>query len=395
MPLFLCYNKDMKKVILSIEEKKKIRVYSLSGIIVVGFAFLLLNINGLLDVLKGLIDVLSPFIWGIFFAFIMSKFANFLENKLSDKMSFKTKRFLSSLLSVLLLILIIALIVIIITPQLAESVTSLSKVIVSFTASPTSWLKQFNGSTDTSKQLLELLYDYSNTLVSSIWTFLKTSVPSIVSATISTVSDVLDFVIGFIVALYMLIDRERIIESFRRLFKAFLSKEKYVKMTVVYNVAIAKFYKFFEGKLLDSLIIGVICFVLMLILRLDYAMLISVVVGITNIIPFFGPFIGAIPSALILLMVDPVQALVFVIMILVLQQIDGNIIGPKILGDSVGLSSLWIMFAILVGGAYFGFAGMILGVPIFSVIYYLVKAEVDKRMSTIVEISETKKKRSK
>lgn len=383
----------MKKVILSDEEKKKIWVYSLSGIIVVAFAFLLLNINGLFDILKGLIDVLSPFIWGVFFAFIMSKFANFLENKLSDKMSFKTKRFLSSLLSVLLLILIIALIVVIITPQLAESVTSLSKVIVSFTASPTSWLKQFNGSTDTSKQLLELLYDYSNTLVSSIWTFLKTSVPSIVSATISTVSDVLDFVIGFIVALYMLIDRERIIASFRRFFKAFLSEEKYVKMTVVYNVAITKFYKFFEGKLLDSLIIGVICFILMLILRLDYAMLISVVVGITNIIPFFGPFIGAIPSALILLMVDPVQALVFVIMILVLQQIDGNIIGPKILGDSVGLSSLWIMFAILVGGAYFGFAGMILGVPIFSVIYYLVKAEVDKRMSIKADLSETKKKK--
>lgn len=371
----------MKKIILDENDKKKLFIYSLSGIIIVASALILFNIGTLVTFLQGLIDTLSPFLWGVVIAFIMSKFANFFEKRLPTKMSFKAKRLISSFVSILLLIILIVVIVLIVTPQLAESVGKLSNVIMTFTANPTDWVKKVEATSNLPKEVITMLYDYSNTLVSSIWTFLKTNIPSIVSATLSTVSGVLNFVIGFIVALYMLMDRERIIMAFKRFFRAFASKEHYVKMTVVYNVAISKFYKFFEGKLLDSLIIGVLCFILMTIFRLDFAMLISVVVLITNIIPFFGPFIGAIPSILILLMIDPAQALVFAIMILVLQQIDGNIIGPAILGDSVGLSSLWIMFAIIVGGAYFGFFGMLLGVPIFSVIYYLVNEEIDKRLS--------------
>lgn len=381
----------MKKIILDENNKKNILVYSLSGIIIVAGAFILFNIGSLVEFIKDLINVLSPFIWGVAFAFIMSKFANFLEEKLPKNLAFKWKRFISSLLSVLLLIIIIALIVVIITPQLAESVSKLSSVISKFSDNPTGWIKNVQLNSNLPNAFIEILYDYSNTLVSSIWTSLKTFIPNIVNATINTVSGVLNFAIGFIVALYMLIDREKIVEAFRKFFKAFASEKAYVKMTVIYNVALTKFYRFFEGKLLDSLIIGVLCFIVMSILGLDFAMLISVIVGITNIIPFFGPFIGAVPSALILLMIDPVEALIFIIMILVLQQVDGNIIGPRILGDSVGLSSLWIMFAIIVGGAYFGFFGMLLGVPIFSVVYYLIKEEVYKRLGLSKKIKKTKK----
>ena len=381
----------MKKIILDENNKKNILVYSLSGIIIVAGAFILFNIGSLVEFIKDLINVLSPFIWGVAFAFIMSKFANFLEEKLPKDLAFKWKRFISSLLSVLLLIIIIALIVVIITPQLAESVSKLSSVISKFSENPTGWIKNAQINSNLPNAFIEILYDYSNTLVSSIWTSLKTFIPNIVNATINTVSGVLNFAIGFIVALYMLIDREKIVEAFRKFFKAFASDKVYVKMTVIFNVALTKFYRFFEGKLLDSLIIGVLCFVVMSILGLDFAMLISVIVGITNIIPFFGPFIGAVPSALILLMIDPVEALIFIIMILILQQVDGNIIGPRILGDSVGLSSLWIMFAIIVGGAYFGFFGMLLGVPIFSVVYYLIKEEVYKRLGLSKKIKKTKK----
>ena len=139
-------------------------------------------------------------------------------------------------------------------------------------------------------------------------------------------------------------------------------------------------YKFFEGKLLDSLIIGIICFIFMALFRMEYSLLVAVIIGLTNIIPFFGPFIGAVPSIFILLIISPLQALIFAVFILILQQVDGNIIGPRIIGDSVGLSSLWIMFAIIVGGAYFGVAGMILGVPVFSVIYTLLRDFVNKRL---------------
>lgn len=378
----------MKKIKLDDKSKSNILVYSISGIIIIAGAFVLFNIGSLFSFIKDFINVLSPFIWGIFFAFIMAKFANFLEKKLPNKLSFKTKRLISSILSVILLILILVIIVLIITPQLAESIKKLTSVISKFSASPIEWVKKVEVNSKLPNSIVELLYEYSNTLISSIWTFIKTSVPSIINITVNTVSGLLNFVIGFIVALYMLIDRERIIEAFRRFFKAFTSKKTYVKLTVIYNMSISKFYKFFEGKIIDSLLIGVLCFIIMSILGLDFAMLISVIVAITNVIPFFGPFIGGIPSGLILLMVDPTQAIVFGIMILVLQQIEGNIIEPKILGDSVGLSSLWIMFAILVGGAYFGFFGMLLGVPIFSVIYYLVKEEIDNRLDNNKKIKQ-------
>lgn len=133
---------------------------------------------------------------------------------------------------------------------------------------------------------------------------------------------------------------------------------------------------FINGKLLDSLIIGILCFVGMTALRMPYAMLISVVVGVTNIIPFFGPFIGAIPSGLLILLIDPLKALYFVLFILALQQFDGNILGPKILGDSTGLSSFWVMFAILLAGGLFGFVGMVVGVPLFAVLYSILSGLV-------------------
>lgn len=137
---------------------------------------------------------------------------------------------------------------------------------------------------------------------------------------------------------------------------------------------------FISGKILDSLIIGILCFICLSILKMPYTILVSVVVGVTNVIPFFGPFIGAIPSAFLILVVNPQQCLIFLIFILILQQVDGNIIGPTILGDSTGLSSFWVIFSILLGGGLFGFAGMILGVPICGVAYYICKRLVESKL---------------
>lgn len=371
----------MKKYLKDETIRKQLFTYTISGILIAVVVCLILNIDGLVDVINNFINVISPFLWGIFFAFITVKFASIIESKFPEKMSLKTKRLISSLLSIILLIVVIVLVILIIVPQLADSIAKLSNTIVSFSSKPTEWINSLTNKNDLSKQVAEFIYEYSNTLVSGIWPFIKTSIPSIVNATITTVSSVLNFTIGFIVALYILIDRDRLYNNTKKIFKAFLSKEKYNELTVIYNVSISQFYKFFKGKLLDSLIIGILCFIIMTILGLDFALLISVIVGITNIIPFFGPFIGAVPSALILLMVDPKESLIFLIMILVLQQVDGNIIGPKILGDSMGLSSLWIMFAIIVGGAYFGFFGMLLGVPVFSIIHYIVNNIIEKKLN--------------
>ena len=140
------------------------------------------------------------------------------------------------------------------------------------------------------------------------------------------------------------------------------------------------FGKFLSGKILDSLIIGILTFVILTIFKMPYTLLVSVIVGITNIIPFFGPFIGAIPSVIIILFVSPIKALWFLLIILVIQQIDGNIIGPKILGDSIGISAFWILFSILVAGKFLGLVGMVIGVPLFAVIYSIIKEVVESQL---------------
>lgn len=175
--------------------------------------------------------------------------------------------------------------------------------------------------------------------------------------------------IGIIIAIYVLNSKQLFAAQAKKLLYGCLSTRR--ANIVLDNARFTHrvFGGFINGKLLDSLIIGILCFVGMTALRMPYAMLISVVVGVTNIIPFFGPFIGAIPSGLLILLIDPLKALYFVLFILALQQFDGNILGPKILGDSTGLSSFWVIVCILLAGGLFGFVGMVVGVPLFAVLY--------------------------
>ena len=186
--------------------------------------------------------------------------------------------------------------------------------------------------------------------------------------------------VGLIASIYMLMDRERFCAQIKKALYATMKQPACETLIHWTRRANEIFAGFITGKILDSLIIGIICYICMLIFGIEYPLLISVIVGVTNIIPFFGPYIGAIPSILFLLLVNPISALWFGIFILILQQIDGNVIGPLILGDHVGLSAFWIMLAITVGGGLFGFAGMLLSVPAFALIYAIVRTIVAQRL---------------
>ena len=220
---------------------------------------------------------------------------------------------------------------------------------------------------------LSELSTYTNVLVNNVLA-IATSISSRVYSVI------FHALVGLIASVYMLLDRER--------FGALAKKVCYATMkrssceTLIYWTRRAHriFAGFINGKLTDSLIIGVVCYVCMLIFRIEYPLLISVIIGVTNIIPFFGPYIGAIPSILFLLLINPMSALWFAIFILILQQLDGNVIGPLILGDHVGLSAFWIMLAITIGGGLFGFAGMLLSVPAFALIYAILHTIIDRRL---------------
>jgi predicted PurR-regulated permease PerM len=203
---------------------------------------------------------------------------------------------------------------------------------------------------------------------------------SLVGSIITIFKSLLNFIIGIIISIYLLVDKERFIAQAKKVLYAFLTRERANNFINNLRYSDKIFGGFISGKIIDSLIIGVLCYIGMLVLRLPYSVLIAVLVGITNIIPYFGPFIGAIPSAFFILMIDPKKCLVFVIFILILQQFDGNILGPKILGDSTGLNSFWVIFSITVFSGLFGILGMFIGVPVFAVIYAAFKTLINKRL---------------
>ena len=370
----------MNKIFKDKDARKSITIITLSGILISTFIMLLLHFDGIKEFFSKLFSVLSPFIWGILFAFIMNKIAIKIENALNKKWSLKTRRFIGALCATLLLIIVIVVALVVITPSIIDSLSSLSGVLKDFSTNPNDWINSIQNTLHLPAELVNKLYEYSSEIAKGLWTAVQNIIPNIVSVTVTTAKGLVNFIIGFVVCLYLLIDRQKIAYSLKRLSSIFLDEKQYTKGRKIMYMALEKFTNFFSGKIFDSIIVGIICFICMLFINPQYSALIAIIVGITNIVPFFGPFIGAIPCALVLLIVDPLDSLIFIIMILILQQIDGNIIGPRILGDSVGLSSLWIMFAIIVGGAYFGFFGMLLGVPIFSVIYYVVKEYVDDKI---------------
>ena len=370
----------MNKFLKEDDTKKAITVYTVSGILIALAVILLLNLTDVKAFLSKLLTILSPFIWGILFAIITNNVAHFIETHLPEKWAFKTRRFIGALVATLVLVIMVVVVVYLLIPKLITSISSLSVVISNFANNSSSWVKEIQKSIHLPADIANQLYTYSNQVVQALWNSVKSLAPNVISSTWTALSSLGNFVIGFIVCLYILIDKQKIAINIRRFSLAIFNQKQYEKGRKIMYLALEKFSNFFSGKIYDSIIIGILCFIAMLFINTEYATLVAVIVGITNIIPFFGPIIGAVPCALLLLIVEPIDCLVFVIMIIILQQLDGNVIGPAILGDSVGLSSLWIMFAILVGGAYFGFFGMLLGAPVVAVIYYVIKGLVDERL---------------
>ena len=197
---------------------------------------------------------------------------------------------------------------------------------------------------------------------------------------INVLSEIFNILIGVIVSIYILFSKELFVRQTKKAVYAIFSADHANMILHLTTKSNEIFGGFIIGKIIDSAIIGVLCFFGLSLLNMPYVMLVSVIVGVTNVIPFFGPYIGAVPSTILILLSDPMKGLYFVIFILLLQQFDGNILGPKILGNSTGLSAFWVIVAILLGGGLFGFVGMVMGVPTFAVLYYIAEMLVDNRL---------------
>lgn len=340
--------------------------------------------------------MLTPLITGFILAYLLNPVLNFFEYKIFEpigkkliktekakKKYKKLSRAVSIILAQAIFICFLMGFLWVVIPNVYKSIESIAIDLPKYVKQFINWIQNFKvGNKQVDGAIVKVVteaYAYaSNILNDRILPNLDTIIINISSGVVGGVKLILNLVIGFIVSIYVMANKD--------LFRAQSKKLIYCVFDLKQGNAIidgaAYAHKvvggFFSGKIIDSIIIGLICFTFMRIAKLDYAVLISVIIGLTNIIPFFGPFIGAVPCALLLLMVDPWQCLIFIIFILVLQQVDGNILGPLILGDSIGISGFWVLTAILIGQGLFGFVGLILGVPIFACIYALIKIICEK-----------------
>lgn len=328
--------------------------------------------------------VVSPFVGGFAVAYMLNTPVCFFDRLYRKNLPrFKHSWVLAILTVYLLALLVLAVLLNMILPQIVQGVMDLAGNMEGYIAHLNELLdeliQRYNLESVDWSALEEILGDLQS-LVKNFLGRLAQSLPQVLNFGMALGNGVVTFFTALVASIYMLADKQKLIAQMKKLLYALFSKRRADRALDVLSHANEVFIGFINGKLLDSAIIGVLCFVLCLIFRIPYAMLISVVIGVTNIIPFFGPIIGAVPCVLILLIVNPLAALRFLILVVALQQFDGNILGPKILGNSTGLSAMWVMAAIVVGGGLFGFPGMILGVPTFAVIYDLLRQWVNRRV---------------
>ena len=341
-----------------------------------------------------LMGVLMPIIIGSVMAYLLIPVYNGLYRtfmrwlpraRLSRETSDSLSKGLSTALSLLLLIVVVAGLLLMAGPQVLQSIMDVARSVPSNVDKFSVWMtKLLKDYPEILSVATEGLDNFETSLLGIITDYVMPSVNTLITGitvgVINALSFMFDIIIGLIVCIYVLNSKATFAAQGKKLVYSMFDTG-YANAVIDDARSIHKIFSgFISGKLLDSLIIGMITFVALSIMNMPYTVMISVIVGVTNIIPFFGPFIGAIPSAVIIFTESPIKSLYFVIYIIIIQQIDGNIIGPKILGNSTGLPSFWVLFSILVGGGLFGFAGMLLGVPVFATICMFISKGVERAL---------------
>jgi predicted PurR-regulated permease PerM len=366
----------------------------LTLVAVIVVLIVLTNFAGVAAVASDLLYILRPLLYGFVFAYLLNPIVEAVERRLcpllkrrgvSDRRTEIIGRAAGIAAALLLVILLVYALVSMILPQLVESITGIISSMPGYYETVQNWVLDIledepvlKGYADT---LLERFYTWlENWVAQELPGTLQTVMITITSSVVSVIKGLLNVIIGLIISIYIMVSRDKFLAQSKKLVIAAFRPERADRLMELGRRCNRIFGGFISGKLLDSLIIGVLCFIGMSLLRLPYPMLIATIVGVTNVIPFFGPYIGAIPSAILILLVSPLQCFYFVVFILILQQLDGNVIGPHILGDATGLSGFWVVVAITVASGLFGFAGMLLGVPVFAFLYTLLSDWVNRRL---------------
>ena len=356
------------------------------------FAFL--RIDDIAKFLKEVATILQPIIMGLVFAYLLNPMVKMIERNLIPVLDEKIKnekkvrslaRNIGVFTSILITLAVVILLLNMVLPELYESIRDM---IISLPGQMNDAMEYLEAHAIKDSAISGTLNTVLENAAASLETWLRTDLisqvnqmmSSLTSGVISFFETLFNIVIGLIVSVYVLTSKEKFIGQCKKATYALFQKDRANLILQVTRKSNEIFGGFVIGKIIDSIIIGIICFVVLSLLKMPYTLLVSVVVGVTNVIPFFGPFIGAVPSIILILLAEPIKGLYFMIFILLLQQFDGNILGPKILGNSTGLSAFWVVFSILLGGGMFGFVGMVMGVPTFAVFYYLVEMFLNQKL---------------
>lgn len=357
----------------------------------ISFFFLIYRYHGFAQLIDRLMVILQPIIIGLVLAYLVTPIVNFEERHLlplfqekmkNQKKAGKLVRGLSVTGALAFVAVIIGVLLQMVIPELYKSINGMIGTLPRQVNSFMDWLSDYISSDSEISDYLEMALTkgtqyFENWAQTDFLPQTKNIIAGVTTGVITAVKILFNVIIGIIISVYVLMSKETFIGQSKKIVYAVFPGKKANAIIKTVHKSNEIFGGFISGKILDSLIIGLLCFGCLYLMKMPYTVLVSVIVGVTNVIPFFGPYLGAVPSAVLIMLANPIQGLYFIIFILILQQIDGNIIGPKILGDSTGLSSFWVVFAILVAGGIFGIPGMIIGVPVFAVIFYIIRNILD------------------
>ncbi len=369
---------------------------TLLGVVIVAIVLWVIvsNLPGFFNLCKRVLQIFSPVIYGIVFAYVLNPVMVFVERytkpllrkwKVPEKNVNTLGRAVSVIAAMLVGLAAVYGFFALLLPNLVESVTGIVSNMPQYYETAQKWVEGLTHEYPDYAGIINTLYDkifegVESWFQTAILDNMDSLVVNITTQVYAVIKSLMNVLIGVVAAIYMLLSKEKFLAQTRKIVVATMKRSRADRLLEVCSHSNKMFSGFISGKILDSLIIGVLCYIGMSILKLPYPPLVATIVGVTNVIPFFGPIIGAVPSALLIVLVNPMKALYFLIFVFALQQLDGNVIGPRILGDAVGLPSFWILVSITVFGAVFGFAGMLLGVPVFAVIYMLVRETVERRL---------------
>ena len=356
--------------------------------------YIIFHIDNFKGILSNIIVILMPVIDGMVIAYLLTPLLNYFERKLIKpfcnilpfKLKPKPQRMCSIFVTMVVVFFGFYVFFAMVIPQISSSIMTIIEQFPTYVNTLTIWVSQIlNDNPDFATFITDMINEYSvdlnNFFNTKIIPEINNVIMTVSMSVVSILKELWNLVIGIIISFYLLGSKEKYAAQAKKIVYAFFSLETANRFISNTRFANKTFGGFFVGKIIDSIIIGILCFICTSIMGTPFCVLISVIVGVTNIIPFFGPFLGAIPSILLILFIDPIQALYFLIFVLILQQVDGNIIGPKILGSSTGLSSFWVIFSITLFGGLLGIFGMIIGVPIFAIIFASIKSLVESKLA--------------